>query len=74
MLRPDGAHLIFGRKFAAVRLRKGFVKRGFFLGAQSNHRLIIPGKLQEHAGKVVLHFRGETAHGRNSLFKQFCHR
>ena len=30
MLRPDGAHLFVRRKFTAIRLSKGFVKRSFF--------------------------------------------
>jgi hypothetical protein len=73
MLRPDGAHLFVRRKFTAICLRKGFVERGSFLGAQLNHGLIFPGQLQEHAGKIVLHFSGETAHGLDGSFKQFCH-
>jgi hypothetical protein len=73
MLRPDGAHLFVRRKFTAIRLRKGFVERGAFLGGQLNHGLIFPSQLQEHAGKFVLHFRGERAHGLDSVFKQFCH-
>ena len=74
MLRPDGAHLFVRRKLTTICLREGFVKRGFFLGAQLNHRLIFPRRqLQEHAGKVVLHFRRETAHGLDSLFKKFGH-
>ena len=66
MLRPDGAHLFIRRKFTALRLRKGFVKRGFFVGAQLKHGLIFASQLQEHAGKVILHFRRETAHGSNA--------
>jgi hypothetical protein len=58
MLRPDGAHLVVRRKFTAIRLRVGFVKRHFFLGAQLKHGLIFPGQLEEYAGKAVLHFRG----------------
>ena len=72
MLRPDGPHLVVCRKFTAIRLREGFVKRRFFLGAQLKHGLIFPGQLEEYAGKVVLHFRGETADGFDGLFKQFC--
>jgi hypothetical protein len=73
MLRPDGAHLFVRRKLASIFLRKGFFKRGLLLGGQLNRRLILSGKLQEHAGKVVLHFRGETAHGLDGVFKQFGH-
>jgi hypothetical protein len=73
MLRPDGAHLFVRRKFSAIGLRKRFVKRGFFLGTQLKHGLICPSQLQEHAGKIVLHFRGETAHSLDSLFKKFHH-
>jgi hypothetical protein len=29
--------------------------------------------LEEHASKVVLHLRGENAHGLDGLFKQLCH-
>jgi hypothetical protein len=73
MLRPNGAHLFVRGKFTAIRLRKGFVKGGCFLGAQLQHRLIFPGQLQKHAGKVVLHFSRKAAHGLDSLFKQFGH-
>ncbi len=59
MLRPDGAHLVVRRKFTAIRLREGFVKRRFFLGAQLKHGLIFPGQLDEYAGKVVLAFQRE---------------
>jgi hypothetical protein len=71
MFRPDGAHLFVRRKFTAICLRKGFVKRRFFLGAQLKYGLILAGQSQKHAGKVILHFWGETAHRLNSLFKQF---
>jgi len=65
--------LFVRRKFTTICLGKGFVKRGFFLGTQLNHGLIFTSQLQEHAGKVVLDFRRETAHGFDSLFKQLCH-
>jgi hypothetical protein len=73
MLRPDGAHLVVRRKFTAIRLREGFVKRRFLLGGQLKHGLIFPGQLEKYAGKIVLHFSGETADGFDGLFKQFGH-
>ena len=73
MFHPDGAHLFVRREFTAICLRKRYVKRGFFLGAQLKHRLIFASQLQKHAGKVILYFSRETAHGLNSLFEQFGH-
>jgi hypothetical protein len=73
MFRPDGAHLFVRRKFTALCLRKGFIERGFFLGAELKHRLIFPSQLQEHAGEVVLHFSGKTTHGFDCFFQQFGH-
>jgi len=73
MLRPNGADLLIRREFTAICLRKRFVKRGRFLGAQFQCRLIFPGQLQKHAGKVVLHFSGKAAHGFDGFFKQFGH-
>jgi hypothetical protein len=73
MLRPDGSHLFIRRKLASVGLCKGSVKRGFFLGSQLNRGLILTGKLQEHAGKRILHFRGQGAGGFNSLFEKLRH-
>lgn len=69
MLRPDGTHLFVRGEFAALSLRQQFLKRGFFLGGQLNHRLIFSGELQENAGEVVLCFGGEAAHGFNGVFK-----
>jgi len=73
MLRPDGAYLFVRRKLASVSLCKGCFKRGFFLGSQLDHRLIFTGKLQKHPSKRVLHFRGQSAGGFNSLFEELCH-
>ncbi len=73
MLRPDGAYLFVRRKLASVSLYKGCFKRGFFLGSQLDHRLIFTGKLQQHPSKRVLHFRGQSAGGFNSLFEELCH-
>ena len=60
MLRPDGADLFICREFAALSLGEGFLERGCFLRTQLSRGLIFPGQLQEHAGKVILHFRGRA--------------
>jgi hypothetical protein len=73
MLLPNGAHLIVRRKLTAIRLRKGFFERGFFLGGQLNQGLLFAGALQEHARKFVLHLGGKTAHGFEGMFEQFSH-
>ncbi len=69
MFRPDSAHLLIGREFASIRLRKGFVKRSCFFGTKLKQGLIFTGELQEHASKLVLDFRGKAAHRLDSLFK-----
>jgi cell wall-associated NlpC family hydrolase len=61
------------REFAPVGLRKGCLKRGFFLASQLDHRLILAGKLKEHTSKRVLHLRGQGAGGFNGLFQKLCH-
>jgi hypothetical protein len=73
VFRPDGAHLCVRRKLASVSLRKGFFKRGCFLGGQLDHRLILTGELQEYASKGVLRFRREAAHGLDGVFKELGH-
>jgi hypothetical protein len=73
MFRPDGAHLLIGREFAAIRLRKGLVKRSCFFGTELKQRLILTRQLQEHASKLVLDFSGKAAHGLDSLLKQLGH-
>jgi hypothetical protein len=73
MFRPDGAHLFVRRKLASVSLRKGCFKRGFFLGSQLDRGLILTGKLQKHASKLVLHVGGQGAGGVDSLFQELCH-
>jgi hypothetical protein len=74
MLCPEGADLFICREFTALSLRKGFLERGCLFRTQLSRGLIFPGQLQEHAGKVILHFSGERAHGLDRLFKQFRHR
>jgi hypothetical protein len=71
--RPDSAHLLVGRESAAIRLRKGLVKRRLFFGTQLKQRLIFTGQLQEHACEFVLYFRRKAAYRFDGLFKQFGH-
>jgi hypothetical protein len=73
MLRPDGAYLFIRGKFAAIRLRKGCLKRSFFPRRQLNHGLIFPGQLQKQTGELVLHLRRKTPHGLDGVFEQFGH-
>jgi hypothetical protein len=73
MLRPHGAHLFIGRKLAPRNFLVGGGKIGVFLGGQLNHGLLFPCQLQEHAGKLILHRRGQGADGLNSVFKEFGH-
>jgi hypothetical protein len=67
--RPDSAHLLIGREFASIRLRKGLVKRSCFFSTQLKQGLIFTGQLQEHASKLVLDFGGKATHRLDSLFK-----
>jgi hypothetical protein len=73
MLRPNGAHLFIGRKLAALGLRKGFVKRSFFLGGQLNRRFIIASQVEEETRNGVLRLGGQGADGFNGAFEQFGH-
>jgi hypothetical protein len=73
MFRPDSAHLLVGREFAAIRLREGLVKRRLFFGTQLKQGLIFASQLQEHACELVLYFRRKAAHRLDGLFKQFGH-
>src|ERR1700712_2236024 len=71
--RPDSAHLLVGREFAAIRLREGLVKRRLFFGTELKQRLSFAGQLQQQACEFVLYFRRKAAHRLDGLFKQFGH-
>ena len=77
MLRPDGAHLFVGRKLAP---------RDFLVGGgigrlprrATNHGLLFPCQLQEHAGTLILYRGGRartvsTACSRSSVMRPLYH-
>jgi hypothetical protein len=73
VLSPHGTHLFIRCKLAARGGALRDIERGAFLGSELDHRLILTGKLQEYAGKGVLHFRRQTARGLDGMFKELSH-
>ena len=73
MLRPDSRDLLVGGKFTAQNLGVCFCKVGVFFRGQLDRWLIHTGKLQQNAGKFVLHVVGKGRDRFHGLFKQSRH-